>query len=486
MAESEPRGIVDLPGAGVPADHGLASLGLMMQLAGRITAALAALAIVVGMQQSAIDRAILPWLVMLGIGAIGRSILHQIAGRDLVYGRRTADGRAANPFAATRLYVLFGIGHAIVIGAMMPELGMTRPTAVGVMIALAVWPIALAVILQTLGRTPGKTSSRTPSRTPEHSQAGPRLDPALPLGEDRGLEGASIVMTVLGAAGLVSAAALLLLIGALRHYHLRPDSTVILGAVFTVLALRAVMQLRAGLAGLGAASFDLLAERTARYTRFGMLSALGLGMLTAPLLMAQLFVPAALMCAAIVTWLAMAWPLTIRRFVDHRRCTEVILGPQVIHRRAPDAGLTALGWLLVGHAALIGLGLGLAAQAEPLHLGRAITALVALCASALGRTADEHVLAGAVVALELFAAVAVLRMSDHRRLIATTYAVVAGAVTLALSWPLVRSFQVDPGNLRTVLRLLPAGLQLVLPVATLALVHRVVQPTAQARYRAGP
>jgi hypothetical protein len=478
MAESEPRGIVDLTGAGVPADRGLASLGLVMQLAGRITAALAALAVVVGLQQPAVEHAIMRWLVVLGIGAIGRSILHQIAGRDLVYGRRTADGRPADPFAATRLYVLFGIGHAILIGAMMPELGMTRPTAIGVMIALAVWPIALAAIILTLGRTPGRTPGRTLGR--------PRPDPALPLGEDRGLEGASIVMTVLGAAGLVLAGGLLLLIGALRHYHIRPDSTVILGAVFTLLALRAVMQLRAGLAGLGAASFDLLAERTARYTRFGMLSALGIGMLTMPLLMTQLFAPEAFLCAAIVTWLAMAWPLAIRRFVDHCRCAEVVLGPQVIYRRAPDAGLTALGWLLVGHAALVGLGLGLAAKAEAIYLGRPITTLVALCASALGRTSDEHVLAGAVVALELFAAVAVLRMSDHRRLIATTYAVVAGAVTLALSWPLVRSFEVDPGNLWTVLRLLPAGLQLVLPVATLALVHRVVQPTAQARYRSEP
>ena len=48
--------VVALPRAGVPADHGLATLGLVMQLAGRTSGALAALIASVVVIESRIHR----------------------------------------------------------------------------------------------------------------------------------------------------------------------------------------------------------------------------------------------------------------------------------------------------------------------------------------------------------------------------------------------------------------------------------------------
>ena len=44
----------------------------------------------------------------------------------------------------------------------------------------------------------------------------------------------------------------------------------------------------------------------------------------------------------------MAWPLIIRRFFSDRQFADLLAGDDApVHRRAPDAGLTGLGWLLL-------------------------------------------------------------------------------------------------------------------------------------------
>ena len=111
-----PAEVVSLPSPGLPADHGLASLGLVMQLAGRTTAALVALLASLAW----IDGRLRPhtaWLVVMIVLCIARSQLHRAAGRDLTYGRHTAEGTAADPFDAMRTYVGFALGQAVAIGA---------------------------------------------------------------------------------------------------------------------------------------------------------------------------------------------------------------------------------------------------------------------------------------------------------------------------------------------------------------------------------
>src|SRR5256885_7087624 len=130
-SHESPDGVVDLPSAGMPADHGLASLGLVMQLAARTSSALAAFgASIVFFEPRAHRHA--GWLLFAIALCIVRSQLHRIAGRDLLYGRRTLDGDIADPFGATRTYIAFGLAQAIAIGLIAAtELGSTSKTAAG-------------------------------------------------------------------------------------------------------------------------------------------------------------------------------------------------------------------------------------------------------------------------------------------------------------------------------------------------------------------
>jgi hypothetical protein len=202
------------------------------------------------------------------------------------------------------------------------------------------------------------------------------------------------------------------------------------------------------------------------------------------LTMAEQVAPGALLGVGALCWLLVAWPAILKRYIRHRQFAELLAGDHPRHRRAPDAGLTALGWLLAGHAALVAAGLTVAATVEPAGPGHAIARLLTLAGPAVGRSTNQLALGAAVVALELVAGVALIRMNDHRRTFATCYALVGGAVAVALTWPLLRSLPHGHVELWRIVRLVPAVLQIVLPTATLMLVHRALMPVARARYRA--
>src|SRR6185436_3282032 len=190
-----------------------------------------------------------------------------------------------------------------------------------------------------------------------------------------------------------------------------------------------------------------------------------------------------------VCWLLTAWPLILKRYFNHRQFAELLAGDRVIHRRAPDTGLTGLGWLLAGHGILVAASLILEVTVERPGMGRVLDGLLQLVGpfgDAAGRVHRiEHGLGAVGVALELIAAGALIRMSSRRRALATLYGVVAGGVALAVAWPMLRTVG-HHFDLRLAARLIPASIQLVMPAATLLLVHRASVPAAQARYRTGP
>src|SRR5678815_2036486 len=105
---------------------------------------------------------------------------------------------------------------------------------------------------------------------------------------------------------------------------------------------------------------------------------------------------------------------------------------------------------------------------------------------ATGRSPADLAVAAIVVGLEALAAIALIRMTDHRRAIATIYALIAGAVALAAVWPAARTLGQHSLDLRVILRWLPAAIQIVIPAATLVLMRRTVVPTARASYRVAP
>jgi hypothetical protein len=464
LASHEPRSsVVDLPRAGVPADLGLASLGLLMQLAGRASGALTALITSIVVLESRLHHHA-GWFLFAVALCIARSQLHRIAGRDLLYGRRTPAGGIANPFEAMRTYIVFGIGHAVVLGLIATlALDATPRTAGGLAAALALWPMVLAGIEQL----PRCRALRT----------------GIPLGEDRGLESASILMTVLGVCGVLSTAAIVMVLGELPSRHLQHGWGAMLVVAFALLLIRSCLHLRAGLAGLRDTSFDRPGELVARYASFGVLSAVCVGGVLSLLAMSEGLPAGAIASVTVVCWLLAAWPMIVKRFFHGRQFAELLAGDRVLHRRAPDAGLTGLGWLLAGHAVVVVTIVLLAATVQPRGMGRALEGLLSLTGPLAGSSALELIIVAGIVGLELLTAVMLLRMEDYRRVIATMYALVAGGVALGAAWPLVRSASHHHVDLRMAIQLIPTAVQLVVPVATLVLVHRVVAPVARARYR---
>jgi hypothetical protein len=455
--------IVELPSPELPADHGVASLGLVMQLAGRTSAALVALAASLAWIAGQFDRhAGAAWFALVIALCLVRSHLHRAAGRDLAYPRRS-DAGAVDPLAATGRYAVFGLAQAVAAGAIAWRVFDLRPTAAaGIAAALALWPVLLAAVC----------------RLPRFAA----LRAGLPLGEDRGLEGASIVMTVLGAYGLLSTGAILVLLTALSQHHLRHGWAMLLVGVFGLLVVRSSLHMRAGLAGLRDRSFDRPSELAGSYAAFGVVSAFCVGGVLVLLAMSERLTPEAISSVAVMCWLLVTWPMIVKRYFCQRQFVELLAGDGVTHRRAPDAGLTALGWMLAGHATLIAGVLIVQLTVQP-HFGGAADNGLVLSGLAVGRWwLVDAALAGALVALELASAVALIRMSDLRRPIATIYALFAGIVALAPAIPVARALAERPG-LRLAMQLLPSVVQLVLPVAALVLVHRAIAPAARARYR---
>lgn len=464
-----PAEVVSLPSPGLPADHGLASLGLVMQLAGRTTAALVALLASLAWIQGRLHPHP-AWCGLVVALCIARSQLHRAAGRDLTYGRRSTEGTAADPLDAMRTYVVFALCQAVAIGAIAAGVfDQPWPAAAGITAALALWPCALAVI----------------SYRPHVSLVQP-LRAGLPLGEDRGLEGASIVMTVLGTYGVLSTGGIVVMLGALSPHHLRHGWGVMLLVVFALLVVRSSLHIRAGLAGLRDSSFDRPSELAGRYAAFGVISAFCVGGVLSLLAMSERLTPDAILSVAVACWLLITWPMIVKRYFSQRQFAELLAGDRVTHRRAPDAGLTALGWLLAGHATLVAAVVIVQVTGHPRlgpELGRAADHALVLSGLAVGRWwLIDAGLAAASVVLELAAAAALIRMSDQRRAITTIYAVFAGVVALAPAVPVLASLG-HHLSLGTGIQLLPSAVQLVMPVAALRLVHRVVMPAARAQYR---
>lgn len=464
MTHDNDESAVTLPGAGTPADQGLSALGMLMQLAGSVFAAMLAVGTLpVLLNPSMRDSKL--WLFLLLATCIGRSLLHRHAGAQLLYGKRTADD-LGGPLAALHKYILVGLLHAAFIAAvMMVKFKVATAYGVGMGIALAMWPAALAVLL----------------RLPRFQ----RLQSELPVPEDKGFEGASILMVVFGTCGVLgSGAALLLLLEAGNALLLHGFGILLFGAT-GMLVIRSILHVMAGLSGLRETSVDRAVEQANRYANFGVISSFCVGAAFLLMMMRVAFHPAALAMVACICWMLLAWPLIIRRFFSERQFADLLAGDQAdLHRRAPDAGLTTLGWLLFG----LGI-VGAAVLVPELIAGSSAGNEVREFFGAFGPVQTQSVWWSVLsLGLQLWAGLELIRMSPTSKVIATIYGLAAIAVALYSISPLLDGLeQLNlAGGPQSAALFAPVAIQLVVPVATLLLVHRKITPMATARFRAKP
>jgi len=475
MASPRAHQVVELPGAGVPADRGLSSLGLLMQLAGGAFAALggllAILALAVLGEGPSGDAG---WLLAAVSLCVARSLVHRAAGARLLYGgRRRGDGSVGSPLEGVRCYVAVALGQTALLALVCrTELGMSAREVAACSAGLALWPLVLAGILA--------------------SGALARFEGGIPHGEDKGFEGASILMAVLGVAGVLALGAILAADLGAGYAELAHGPGIVVVGALGLLLLRAWLLVRAGLAGLRETSIDRSVELANHYAGFGVVSSLWCGGVLLLAAIADGLNVWGMAFVAGLCWLMMMWPLIVRRFFCDRQFADLVAGGwPSLHRRAPDAGLAGLGWLLVGHASLAAS--LLVPQLVLLPDGAAGPELAGdarwLASLAAGIGDGSPWLSAGVIALQALAGAEILRMGAHHRIVAVVYGATAAVVTFFLMWPILERVMelrvLGGGGEQLVLSLPLIAIQLVIPVATVVLATRTIAPTARARYRRG-
>jgi hypothetical protein len=454
----EQQGVVQLPAAGVPADGGLSSLGLVMQLGGTLMALVVSL-YAFGRLLTMADKNEALWIFLLLATCIARSIIHRMAGTELLYGRASLDlDNPPSPLAGLYRYIAVGLVHSVVVAIAMKLLFKAPASlAIGMGIGLAVWPGLLAGLVAAGHFAP--------------------YNKKIAMSEDKGFEGASILMTVLGICGILVMATTLLAMFELGGKALRDGSVILVMLSMVLLLVRSVLHFQAGVTGLRTTSIDRSVELANRYASFGVVSSFCAG--GALLLVTMMGALDITMLAAVtaITWMLMTWPMIIRRFFGERQFADLMAGENAdVHRRSPDAGLTGLGWLLIGHAAYT------ATMLIPQMIGSDLGALDKLWL--LGGSANELRSPWWNVGICMFqgwAGFELIRMSAHHRLIASLYAGVTAAVTVYMYWPMLKLL--EHMSKTQLLSILPVAIALVIPVSVFVLVNRNLTPTARARFR---
>ena len=440
---------VDLPDAGVPADHGLSSLGLLMQLAGHVLGGYAALATFVMM--FGFGRGI-AWILLVLLSSIARSMMHRSAGVQLLYGDRgTGEG---DRLVGIRRYVIIALAQSVLVGVILvAKLDVGVVMTLAVVAALVAWPVTLAILM----------------RLPRFH----RYRKGLPIVEDKGFEGAAILMTVLGLCGVVGSGTGLAVLLDLPGNEITNGPGMLVVLALALLVVRSVIHVQAGIAGLRETSVDRAVELANRYANFGVISAFCAGAAMLLVAMTAVFDLAGLAIVCALVWMLMAWPMILRRFFADRQFADLMAGDYApLHRRAPDAGITALGWLLLGYGVMMGAFVVPELVVAPDH-GR--TTLEALALFGSGVRSVWWTLGLAV--LQAWAGFELIRMSPQSRVIATIYGALGIAVTCYVNWPLVQELRQAGFSAQSV-AIGPLALALILPVATIVLVHRKISPTA--------
>ncbi|HWM87419.1 MAG TPA: hypothetical protein VNO33_16315 [Kofleriaceae bacterium] len=467
--EGKEREVAQLAGARMPADHGLASLGLIMQLGGSVFAAYMGLLAVMSIFAPGGDAVLV--FFACAAGAL-RSVFHRAAGSALVHGSH------GGVFRPIQVYVGTAVAQTVLTLLVVRHVSdLPGSLMVGLALALLAWPMALLVFT---------TRPRMRAMAAQSH---------LPMSEDLGFEGSAALMMLLGLIGTLVASFMLYAGLKLPGGTLANPHQMLLVGVFGMLLARSILHATAGIKGTRGADPDTATSSASRYYTFGVVSSVITG--------GALFIlmvmspsgglhPIMLLFVGLAVYLLLSWPLILRRFYTDRNYSALLAGPDApSHRRAPDAGLTAVGWLLLG------LGLLQLALTLPSALfgkGELSLDLFSLLGTlqgddagmaAYGRSGWWSV--GTALA-QVWAGLELVHMTDRHRMAATVYGAVASLVTLYVMWPQLQDLEAalgatSMGDYGAVASSFHIAISLVLPIGTIILANRNLHPTARARVR---
>lgn len=448
----------------MPVDHGLSGLGLIMQLGGSLYFALA---VMVFSTLLFLDGGVEHFglLLLFFAASAVRSWFHRGAGTTMLYG--TPAGSLQRPLSGVNTYIWVALGHTALATWVFLDLQPDKSLVAGLVLSLCAWPVVLAIATRRRAIT-------------AMSETRPRAD-------DFGLEGASILMVIFGVIGVLSSVVMLyvFLFKSVGGAGLTKTSLVIMAGL---LLFRSVLHVIAGERGISEADREAVTLAVERYVSFSKVSTGVVGVLLSFNVFQMGSVFSGVFLIGGIVYLLLIWPLALDSFVDRYRI-DVALSETAVSR-APDSGLTTLGWLLVAFGAIGTVSALASVVLDVPSMGNEI--LPGLNMSSLVGTQEYSPLwFVAIAGLQLWAGLELLYMSARARMAAAIYGGVAALVTLYLVWPMINDLAslarvMQSGVLGDgLIQVAQLGMAVALPVATFALAVRGGRSIrATARYRA--
>jgi hypothetical protein len=455
----------------VPADRGLSGLGLIMQLFGALFGAMTTAVGVIGIIEASntgpyerSDSGVLMWLLLLACSGVTRPLIHRSAGSELIYGHA--------PFAGIKKYFVASlVNTGAWLAFMTGKVHLPSFVVVPVLFLLIAWPLALIVIT-------GMPGFR-------------EMAAKVPPGEDKGFEGASLLMLMFGLLGLIGTSLYLyaLWTGTPGELHSSGMFMMVIIAL-VVLVIRSGIHVSSALTGLRETRLDQVVAAVNRYCDFGVVASFiagGAMLLAVMMLRVNVSILVAISC---LVWALLAWPLTLRRYFGERQFADLMASVDggAPHHRAPDLGLTTLGWFLFAQA-LVGLAYGLPSTLMmPSGMdGMGDTTMMSMLSvfnPAVGHSPWWSIGLGA---LELWAAIELIRMSELHRIAASTFGALTAGVQIYFAWPLLSHLgHLSRGEgglgMGSTVVFGALALQLTVPLVTLFAANRSAVPAATARY----
>lgn len=448
---SEEAQLGTLVGARMPADCGLSGLGLLMQLSGVLTLALG---IVIALAALATGPNL--DLVLIGALSVVRSGFHSAAGTAL-YG-------VPGSLRGTKVYCLVAVIQSAIVAALLAQ-HISALDAALVFLALIAWPAALSLVLS--------------------SKRFQDIAIAVPTSEDYGLESAAVMMSVFGLTGIATMS--FLLFGDVLSGGL---SIVLLVLLFARSSLQIALSWRSS----AFANLDSARVRGRMYTVFAVVTSVPCAGIV--FLLRQEVEPdstfqapegtfqsgaffLAIASAAMVSFLLLSWPTNLSKFLKDR-IAYANNEERAVSRRAPDMGLTTLGWLLLGTGTLW--------FSATLVVGGvlSISAVTPIWPQLEGAAVGHFSLGLVVSAVMLAAGGTLIAMSDYHRVATSVCGGVAAIGSYLLWWPGSEQISLFPllGADIVLVQMLPFLTTFPLAITAIILVARRVQPDAKARIAA--
>jgi hypothetical protein len=451
-------------------DSGLSGLGLIMQLVGNCMMAVVGcygaimlIAMLESGGRGVPGKMILFVLALVGT-SIARSLIHAAAGRSLLY-ELSASG---TPMSHLNRYVLVSAVQTGVVAFGLLINDVPGKTIATLVLLLAAWPIALAIVAKP--------------KIMEHGNV-------VPMADDKGFSGASILLLIFGCIGVGIGAVMML------AWLEMPSEGAMLMKVgllvaFTMLTIRSILHVRAGARGSSAVLMAETAEAAGKYASFGVIASIvsggvffvamfgemrGGGPGGGMMMMFMLFM------VVMITWVLLVWPLTVKRFFGDRQFATMVDEKAPTQQSSSDRGLPTLGWLLLAFGAYGlagGLGGLISGGGED---GMRGNPLGDMGMGMLGNVGDKSVWFGiASSALQIWAGVELIALSPRFKMAGMVFGAIASAIALYVYLPIIGDLM--SGGMAMISNPMMIGISfvqvmmaLVIPVATFIFVQRKIR-----------